>query len=135
LCGPAGTQTNIVRVHGGVCKKIIRWAAVGWGGKPALPHWDTQCANEVLYRRIRHEPATMKGPDGADIVGYAGEYHYILQVPPSDTDSLTGACAPYQNNPNVNTYQLNPADFSKLFTGPSLSPTTIHTLRTFQPNI
>jgi hypothetical protein len=91
-------------------------------------------ANEVIFRRIRHANPPGKGPDGADIIAYAGEYHYILQVPPSDTDVLTGAVAPYQSNPNLNVYQLNPSDFSTLFTGPSIPPAGA-TLVAFQPNI
>ena len=135
LCGVIGTQNRFVRVHGGKCTKIIKWAAIGWGGKPPLPSSDTQSANEVLIRRIRSMPVPGKAADGADIVIYAGEYHYGLQTPISDTDTLTGACAPYQSNPNLNVYQLTPSDFSTLFTGPSIPPVGSPQLKRIAPDI
>ncbi|HVS36540.1 MAG TPA: hypothetical protein VMS17_13330 [Gemmataceae bacterium] len=121
-CGPFGTPSRINRVHGGKAKKIIRWLAVGWGGYPPLPSWDTQCANEVLEYDEIGQPATGLWLDGTPVVAVAGEYRYMLQVCPALSDTLTFCAAPYQSNPSVSVFQLTPAQFSSLFVAPSTPP-------------
>ncbi len=122
ICGPKGATNRFNRIHGGKCRKIIKWLAFGWGSKPPLPSWNTQQQNEVLLRRVRGLPVPGKGPDGADVTIYYGEYHYGLQVPLADSDPLTGAAAPYQSTPAVTVFNMTPGDFQAMWVGPSQAP-------------
>ncbi len=122
VAGPRGTPCKIVRRHGGMARKVIRWLAVGWGGKPPLPSTDTQCANEILHTWDIGKPAEGKSVDGQDLIGVFGRYTYWLLVAPTPQDTLSFTTAPWASSPSVSVYSLSPSDFTKYFVGPSQAP-------------
>lgn len=95
VAGPDRTPCKVLRLHGGICCKVIRWVAQRIAQKAALPSWDTQSPNEILmWKKISSDlPGTMV--DGTTVWSRVGEYRYLLLVPPADTDDLAGSAPPW----------------------------------------
>lgn len=91
MAGPPGTPLQIVTEHAVVCAKTIRWAVQAQDDIDAslvAPHWDTQNPNEILTGKALSAPFKMDIGDGTRLSTIAGEYSYLLLVPPSNTDPL-----------------------------------------------
>jgi hypothetical protein len=122
IAGPPGTPAEVTRVHGGLCFKVVEWAAQRLLELPQLPSSDTGSTNEVLlFKQISPAMRNLL-PDGTPIWTVAGRYGYVLLVPPSDNDPMLIPAAPF----DLGRFQLTvltPANYTKEMLGPVPSVT------------
>jgi hypothetical protein len=106
-----------LRVNAGWAVKVVSYAAVRTGQKPAVPSPRPAGDNEVLlsrqYALFMPQPAL----SGEVVYGVAVRYVYGLQVMPGLDDPLDFGTSPLLNVPAaLNT--LNPADYTTRFLTP-----------------
>lgn len=116
---PAGATCDIVRVHAGMCYKVVTCVATRMGVKPTLPSFRTNTPNDVL---LFWNVGSFSPPpliDGSQLFGIVAQYTFVLQRPPDlQTDSLDMGAFPFTVFP---AYQnvLRPSDYVDYLLGPA----------------
>ena len=107
VAGVLGTPSAFWRCSGGESQKVIQFGAARFGTPPAPPNADTGNPNDVLKDDLL-VMATEIMPDGSLLYILMGQYVYLQQQRPADSDPLI-----YPNSPLLQPFNtiLIPAQF------------------------
>ncbi len=122
IAGPAGTQAQIARVHGGAGVKVVIFRAVRVGAPVEIPSANTQNPNETLAFRSIGGQATGALPDGTPIFQNTAVYVYFLRTMPVEgTDNITVGVLPFSTN-EPQTDDIAPGNYDGQIIAPSTLP-------------
>lgn len=118
--GPKGTLASVWRTHSGFAVKIVLYACEMIGAKPPIPAPVT-CDNEILIDDVHAVPAPIRNLDGTYVYTRVGQYTFLLQQMPDDSDILWGAVTPLDTAGIAQNY-IDPASLVHNLIGPINNP-------------
>jgi hypothetical protein len=122
IAGPAGTQSQIARAHGGVSVKYISFYLARLGQPPQIPSSAPTNVNDTLNRIVMDFKTAGYLPDGTRVFTVSGVYEYFMrQSPQENVDSTTLGAMPFTTD-SAQQMLIGPAAYQTNIMGPSQAP-------------